>query len=391
LSFEFTIAGGDLMSNNILIVDDMTVNRKQIKLVLKDLPEIDFYDAEDGFQAIKEVEDHDIDLIILDLMMPGKDGFDVLKELKANLIYRDIPIIVYSGMDNTDSVNQALELGAYDYFTKPLTMEQIKFIVPTKVKNALESYVQRKALVRMHEKMKLELMLANILQQTLLATSKQGLSADMHGKYLPCDEIGGNFYECVQFDDGMWFIMADVSSHGVAAAMISSMIKVAFNNCIKSLYCPAEVLQHINDTFYRMMKGDYSFTAVVGRIQGGYLHVANAGHSYPILYTKKTDSVHLISIKDEPLGITLKTEFKSQRFIADKEDILFLYTDGLFDSREQYDMDMNYQDLCSSFLTYKHIIQENPEEFFTVMLRLFAGIADEKVMDDISMMLIKLR
>lgn len=379
------------MNNNILIVDDMAVNRKQIKLVLKDMAEIDFYEAEDGFQAIKEVEDHDIDLIILDLMMPGKDGFDVLRELKANLNFKDIPIIVYSGMDNIDSVNQALELGAYDYFTKPLTMDQIKFIVPTKVKNALESYVQRKVIVRMHEKVKLELMLANILQQTLLATSKQGPLADMYGKYLSCDEIGGNFYECVQLDDGMWFIMADVSSHGVAAAMISSMIKVDFNNCIKSLYSPAEVLQHINNNFYRMMKGDYSFTAVVGRIQGKNLDVANAGHNYPIFYTKTTDSVHLLPLKDEPLGIVLQTEFKSQRFIVGKDDILFLYTDGLFDTREQYDMDMNYQDLCNSFMTYKHIIPINPEEFFNIMLRLFAGIAVEKVMDDISMMLIKVQ
>jgi sigma-B regulation protein RsbU (phosphoserine phosphatase) len=377
--------------NNVLIVDDMAVNRKQIKLVLKYISEINFYDAEDGFQAIKEVEDNDIDLIILDLMMPGKDGFDVLKELKNNRIYKDIPVIVYSGMDNIDSVNQALELGAYDYFTKPLTMDQIKFIVPTKVKNALESYVQRKTLVRLHEKMKLELMLANILQQNLIATSKQGLSVDMHGKYLPCDEIGGNFYECVQFDDSMWFIIADISSHGVAAAMISSMIKVAFNDCIKSLYCPAEILQHINDNFYRMIKGDYTFTAVVGRIQGENLIIANAGHSNPILYTKKTGSINILSMKDKPLGINLKAEFKSQRFIVSKEDVLFLYTDGLFDTREQYDMDMNYQDLCSSFMTYKHIIQEDPEKFFNIILRLFAGIVDENVLDDISMMLIKVR
>ncbi|MCC5466439.1 response regulator [Pelosinus baikalensis] len=161
------------MKNSILIVDDLTFNRKQIKAVLKDMQQIEFYDAEDGFQAIKEVEDNDIDLIILDLMMPGKDGFDVLRELKADAKYKDIPIIVYSGMDNIDSINQALELGAYDYFSKPLTMEQIQFVVPVKVKNALDSYVQRKALLRMHEKMKLELMLANVLQQTLIATSKK--------------------------------------------------------------------------------------------------------------------------------------------------------------------------------------------------------------------------
>ncbi len=294
-------------------------------------------------------------------------------------------------MDNIDSVNQALELGAYDFFSKPLTSEQIKFIVPVKVKNALESYVQRKALMRLHEKTKLELMLANILQQTLIATSKQGPLVDMYGKYLPCDEIGGNFYECVQFEDSTWFIMADVSSHGVAAAMIASMIKVDFNNSIKSLPCPAEILQQMNGTFYSMMKGDYSFTAVVGRIQGNVLTLANAGHSQPIVYTRKMDSIHSIHFKDNPLGLVEKAEYKSQKIIVAKEDILFLYTDGLFNTRELYNIEMNYQDLCRSFMTYKHIIQENPEGFFTIMLRLFAGIADEKAIDDVSMMLIKVR
>jgi sigma-B regulation protein RsbU (phosphoserine phosphatase) len=379
------------MRNRILIVDDIKFNRIQIKDVLKDIQGIDFYDAEDGFQAIKEVEDNDIDLIILDLMMPGKDGFDVLRELKAEVKFKDIPIIVYSGIDNIDSVNQALELGAYDYFSKPLTSEQIKFIVPVKVKNALESYVHRKALLRMHEKMNLDLMLANILQQTLIAASKEGPLVDMYGRYLPCDEIGGNFYECVQFDDSTWFIMADVSSHGVAAAMIASMIKVAFNNGIRYLAGPAEVLQHMNDTFYSMVKVDYSFTAVIGKIQDGILTFANAGHSLPIVYTKKTDSMHSFNLKDNSVGVVEKAKFKSQKVTIDKEDILFLYTDGLFDTREQYDMEMNYQDLCSSFMTYKHIIKKNPEEFFTIMLRLFAGIANEKVIDDISMMLIRVR
>jgi sigma-B regulation protein RsbU (phosphoserine phosphatase) len=377
--------------NNILIVDDMAVNRKLIKAVLKEMQGIDFYDAEDGFQAIKEVEDNDIDLIILDLMMPGKDGFEVLKELKADPNFKEIPIVVYSGMDNIDSINQALELGAYDYFTKPLTMQQIKFIVPAKVKNALESYVHRKELVRMHEKVKLELMLASVFQQTLMSTYQQGILADMYGKYLPCEEIGGNFYECVQFENCMWFIMADVSNHGVAAAMIASMIKVEFNNCVGRISSPAEVLKHMNNTFYQMMKGDYSLTAFIGKVEAGNITYANADHIYPILYKRSTDSVSIIAMKDAPIGVVAEAEYTSQCIKVGKDDAILLYTAGLFDTREQYDLDMNYQDLCSSFVTYKDVIYENPEEFLNIMLRLFAGIVDEKVMNDVAMMLVLVR
>src|SRR5690606_4628805 len=106
-----------------------------------------------------------------------------------------------------------------EYFTKPLTLEQLEVVLPIKVQNALKSYEQHKLLKQMNQRLREELKFANALQHTLIVEHKDLEDGVMTGKYVPCSEIGGDFYDCVQTDDGLWFIVADVSGHGVAAAM----------------------------------------------------------------------------------------------------------------------------------------------------------------------------
>lgn len=74
--------------------------------------------ARDGEEGLEQIEKNDFDLVLLDLMMPKKTGFQVLEELRANPIYRDLPIIVLSGLDKDEDIKKALSLGANDYFVK---------------------------------------------------------------------------------------------------------------------------------------------------------------------------------------------------------------------------------------------------------------------------------
>src|SRR5690606_1016778 len=105
---------------------------------------------------LKYVKSNDVDLIILDLIMPNKNGFDVLKELKSQKEYKDIPVLVNSAVDEIDTIKKALELGANEYFTKPLTLEQLEVVLPVKVQNALNSYEQHKLLKQMNERLREE-------------------------------------------------------------------------------------------------------------------------------------------------------------------------------------------------------------------------------------------
>ena len=122
----------------ILIVDDVMLNRAVIRGVLKkQFSHVEFHEADDGIQAMNAIEKYDVDLVILDLLMPNKDGFEVLKALKADKQYEGIPIIVISSLQDIESIQKALELGAYEYFTKPFSSNQLEVILPQKVRNAL--------------------------------------------------------------------------------------------------------------------------------------------------------------------------------------------------------------------------------------------------------------
>jgi diguanylate cyclase (GGDEF)-like protein len=145
------------MEYNVLVVDDVPLNRKIIMATLKNIEGIVFHEAANGKQALEYILKDDIDLVILDLMMPEMDGFEVLKELKSKENISEIPVIVLSALDSLDIIEKALEMGAYDYFAKPLTSDQMRVVIPLKVRNALKSSQQRKLLNQTNERLRREM------------------------------------------------------------------------------------------------------------------------------------------------------------------------------------------------------------------------------------------
>ncbi len=104
--------------DTVLIVDDNEDNRIILK---KRLAKMGFATelAENGKQALEIINSNHVDIILLDIMMPVMNGFQVLEVLKNHPQYRDLPVIVISGIDDIGSISKCLELGAEDYFTKP--------------------------------------------------------------------------------------------------------------------------------------------------------------------------------------------------------------------------------------------------------------------------------
>ncbi|MBP1755960.1 MAG: diguanylate cyclase protein [Firmicutes bacterium] len=124
---------------NILVIDDSPIDRKMIKLALTSkLAEINLIEK-DSVDNIHEILDtYQIDVCILDIMMPEKNGLDVLKDIKDNERYRDMPVIVCTGLDDIEIIEKSLMLGAYDCFFKPLGKKEITISLPLKVKNAID-------------------------------------------------------------------------------------------------------------------------------------------------------------------------------------------------------------------------------------------------------------
>ena len=104
-------------AGNLLVVDDSRVIRNQLIYRLKQQGH-GVAAAENGRQALEMVGAQNFDLILLDIMMPEMDGYEVLQALKANAAWRDIPVIVISALDEVDSVVRCIEMGAEDYLPK---------------------------------------------------------------------------------------------------------------------------------------------------------------------------------------------------------------------------------------------------------------------------------
>ena len=127
------------MSGNILIVDDSLIERKIIGQAIKNrLKDVEIFEAENGLEVSKILLDNNINTCILDIVMPKKNGFEVLKEIKEDFNLMDIPVIVCTGICDKGAVEKALSLGAYDYFSKPLSEEAMKISLPLKVRNAID-------------------------------------------------------------------------------------------------------------------------------------------------------------------------------------------------------------------------------------------------------------
>lgn len=141
---------------SILVVDDDPINVQTLVGALEN--KYDCLSALDGHDAISQLKNHKVDLIFLDVMMPGLSGYDVCQIIKSDKLLADIPVVFVTALDTDEGSLQGLELGAIDYLTKPVNLDLLKL----RVRNHLAMKEQRDLLAEQKEK--LEVALAQVKQ-----------------------------------------------------------------------------------------------------------------------------------------------------------------------------------------------------------------------------------
>jgi DNA-binding response OmpR family regulator len=112
------------MKRKVLIVDDEEVIRKFLRIHLDKLG-YEVMEAADGEQAIEQLGKDDFDLLICDILMPKKDGWEVIKEAKSNPKTKNLPVIVLTAKNEDSDMFKGYDLGANYYMTKPFTKSQL--------------------------------------------------------------------------------------------------------------------------------------------------------------------------------------------------------------------------------------------------------------------------
>lgn len=128
----------DACKISVLIVDDIPINVTLIEKMLKPFHFV-IEKANDGQTALDIVADNKPDLILLDLMMPGINGYDVIKQLRAKEETKQLPIIVISALNSNEDVVKGYDLGANDFLTKPIIMNRLHTSVITQLNKAMEA------------------------------------------------------------------------------------------------------------------------------------------------------------------------------------------------------------------------------------------------------------
>lgn len=344
----------------ILIADDVAMNRMLIKSILKSkLEDIEYFEAEDGEIVLDLIKRNEIDLVILDLVMPHMDGFETLQALKSNPEYNHIPVIVNSALSEITSIEKTLEMGAMEYFTKPFSPDDIEIILPLKVKNALHLHDQNKEIERLNTELNEELKNANAFAKFMLPAKTCLSKVDFDILYHPSLGIGGDFVDCVELGSKTWFMVADITGHGIAAGMASSMIKILFRVTLEEQdMTPKKLLESINERIFHIFDDNANyivFTSFVGCIENNVLTYSNAAQPYPIIFKNHEDRVFPIENGGMLVGMLEDTVYDEYEVPLEPGDGVFVYTDGLFSTGK------------SSDYTHWTLVQESCGELKTIM------------------------
>ena len=382
--------GGTYFMYTILVVDDTLFNRKLMLEILETkIDNARYLQAEDGIEAIEIVKTNEVDLVILDLMMPNKNGYEVLKELKNNPLYSDIPIIVNSSVTDMDSIKQTLEMGAVDYFTKPLTPEQMEVIIPLKVNNTLKYHEQNRQLKMVNRNINNEMKMAGAFQKALMSMYEDKLypGLDLYVYFKACEHLSGDFFELVETGGNRWFIIADIKGHGAAAAMMSFMVRKMFNNIIRQESQPKDVLEKINKAYHEL-KIDTElvfFSAFIGKINGNELTYSNAGHPHPALLSLDINKGRRLDCNGHFIGFMDDTTYTEETVVLEDEDCILLHTDGLYQGKQTPSVNLN-RALANMIYSYS----KNPSvKDLTCTVYGEYIMPDEELQDDITIVALK--
>lgn len=316
----------------ILVVDDIEENIELIKAFLEQ-EGYDIITADNGRDALEIIKKRNIDLVLLDVIMPGCDGFEICKKIKFDLKMEDLPVVMVTALNAREDRLKGLDVGADDFISKPIDWAELI----GRVRSLLRL---RNAYVTLHqqiEKMNYQLDLARTVQRGLMKIEMpEGLKGEVY--YGPTDEIGGDIVEVVPLAGKKYGVfLADTSGHGVPAALIMVMVKQIFNNIInnKQFNDPDEVISELNTQFIEQLAentNDVYVTALYTIIDYNTKEIrwSNAGHTFPILIDKEGDWREL---KDSgfPLGIMKETCYNLNTIDISENSRLFVYTDGLAD------------------------------------------------------------
>ncbi len=334
-----------MKTGRILIVDDNQVNRKLLTQNLQQQGHtIDI--AEDGERAIQKLHESSFDLVLLDLEMPKKDGFQTLIEMKGDPALRHIPVIMITAVDELESTVRCIEMGAEDYLPKPFNAVLLR----ARINASLEKKYLRDQEQKYLKGLEREFEIAREIQRGFLPSELPQVDGwEIRAYFKAAREVAGDFYDAFLLPDGdVGLVIADVCDKGVGAALFMTLFRSlvrAASTMNDSAISESSVLNptharlshaiSFTNDYIAETHGDTGMFATmffgILNPRTGALTFINAGHEPPLIVN---DAEIKASLKKTgpAVGAMSGCNFRIEETQLEPGDLFFAFTDGVTDS-----------------------------------------------------------
>jgi len=376
----------------ILAVDDTPENLGVVKGILA--PHYTVKVANNGPTALKIAEKQPPDLILLDIMMPEMNGYEVCKILKSKVETRDIPVIFLTAMDQTSDESSGFELGAADYIAKPVNPPILEARVKTHLalKQSMDELHNAYGVIkRQKDRMEDELKIGHNIQMSMLPLVfppyPERDEFSINALLKPAREVGGDFYDFFFVSqDEICLVIGDVSGKGVPGALFMAVTKTMIKSGTSGDYSPASIVTRVNDELSADNDQSMFVTLFLGivNVRTGEFRYTNAGHNPPYILNERAELVCLENRDGPIIGAIGGIAYKENAVSFSRNDTLLLFTDGVTEAMNPAG-DLYSDDRLETFLNSKQTLPTD-QLVNAVLASVEEFAADAEQADDITLL-----
>jgi sigma-B regulation protein RsbU (phosphoserine phosphatase) len=327
----------NLSDCRVLLVDDAKANLDILVEGLKSDHKLSL--ALNGEMALQVAARNPPDLVLLDIVMPGLDGYEVCRRLRQMPETAEVPIMFLSSLEEVQNKTRGFEAGANDYLTKPFEMLEVKARVRSLLK--AKAYSDE-----VKEQIASELRVAREIQMGMLphefTAVEQAYSVSFGAVLEPAREVGGDLYGiCAAGPERLVVFLGDVSGKGIPASMFMVRAISLARLLAREVAEPERILARLNDELATDNPSGMFVTFLCGVFEpaSGRLTFANAGHCRPVLLPAGEAPRWAVRNLGTALGFEPGLAFERTELTLREGDALILYTDGVSEA-------FNPQDEC---------------------------------------------
>jgi|GEM_PF-583258 len=317
--------------HTILVVDDDRINLDALAhmLSVRGFHPVAIDSSEEALRRIQGGEA--FDCAIIDVMMPVVSGYDLVRAIRVRHPMIELPVILLTAKSRSIDVVDGFESGANDYLVKPINKRELFARLDTVL--LLKQAAKENARLTSIER---ELKIAKSIQDSILPASITGLNRlDIATAFIPAETVAGDFFDFhKKSGDEIGILISDVTGHGISAALVASMIKIAFYFQRHLMEKPGELLAALNESLTGSFRQGY-LTAFYFYIDTNkmIMRLARAGHPPLIVYRTDTDELIELRPKGRIIGCFEDTASETVEFALRANDIIIAYTDGITEAR----------------------------------------------------------